>query len=57
MESKTLYFLLALSVMVALVTAYEEDDDDLYNEMFENFMEKRKGRRRGGKKNKQGRKL
>ncbi|KAJ8035298.1 hypothetical protein HOLleu_22477 [Holothuria leucospilota] len=55
MESKTLYFLLALSVMVALATAYEEDDDDLFDDMFENYMEKRKGKgggRRGGKKKK-----
>ncbi|KAJ8035294.1 hypothetical protein HOLleu_22472 [Holothuria leucospilota] len=47
MQSKTLYLLLALSVMVAVVTALE-DDDELF-EMVENYMEKRKGRRGKGK--------
>lgn len=48
MQSKTLYLLLALSVMVAVVTALEEDDE-LFDEMVENYMEKRKGRRGKGK--------
>ncbi|PIK50361.1 hypothetical protein BSL78_12778 [Apostichopus japonicus] len=51
MQSKIVYFLLALSVLVAVAAAYEEEDE-LLDMMVDNYMVKRgkgkgKGRGRG----------
>ncbi|KAJ8035299.1 hypothetical protein HOLleu_22478 [Holothuria leucospilota] len=46
MQSKTLYLLLALSLMVAIATGYE--DEDFFDDLVDNAMEKR-GRRRRNK--------
>ncbi|KAJ8035301.1 hypothetical protein HOLleu_22481 [Holothuria leucospilota] len=47
MHSQTVYLLLVLSIAVAVVTAYE--DDEFEDGMLFNLMDKRKGRRGKGK--------